>query len=54
MCIYNTPEESFEEFKKIWVAVYGGKYPTYNDAVKWTGNDKPDNWLYIVKTYYQN
>ena len=54
MCIYNTPEESFEAFKKIWVAVYGGKYPTYNDAVRWTGNDKPDNWLYIVKTYYFN
>ena len=54
MCIYNTQAESYEAFKKIWLQWYGDRFPTYQDAVRWTGNDKPDNWLYIVKTYYYN
>ena len=44
-CIYETTEQSFDAFKKIWVEGYGGGYPTTNMAAVWTGNDRPGNWL---------
>ncbi len=52
MCIYDTPEESYAAFNKIWKKWYGGGLPTWNDAVKWTGNDRPQNWIDNVNHYY--
>jgi hypothetical protein len=52
MCIYESPEQSYEAFKKIWTKGYGGRFPTYRDAQAWTGNDRPDNWLRNVNSYY--
>lgn len=48
---YNTKDEAYGDFRRIWESFYGG-YPTYQQAVKWTGNDHPDNWLKIVSFYY--
>jgi hypothetical protein len=41
---YNSKEESYADFRKIWTQYYGG-FPTYKMAVKWTGNDNPHTWL---------
>lgn len=51
MCIYETPEQSYEAFKKIWSRWYRA-YPNRNLASKWTGNDRPDSWLAAVKSKY--
>jgi hypothetical protein len=45
MCIYESTEDSYAAFKKVWVEGYGGGYPTTNMAAVWTGNDRPGNWL---------
>jgi|TARA_R100000501_G_C2594722_1_gene93624 hypothetical protein len=50
---YNSHEESFEDFKRIWLEKYDG-HPSYYAAQRWTGNPKPDNWLKIVDFYYFN
>ena len=51
MCIYNSPSESYEAFKKIWKTHYK-KFPNYDMAVTWTGDDKASIWLADVKFYY--
>ena len=51
---YRSKEESYEDFKKIWIKFYGNHFPTWNDAAKWTGNDNPNNWLKNVSYYYYN
>lgn len=50
-CIYNNPSESYEAFKKIWKTYYK-RFPDYELAVRWTGNDRADTWLKHVKLYY--
>lgn len=52
MCIYEKPEDSYEAFKKIWGKWYGGGLPTRQGAVKWTGGDRVDTWIYNVNHYY--
>lgn len=52
MCIFNSKEESFDAFKKIWSKGYGGRYPTLLDAEYWTGKDNARDWLRIVNYYY--
>ncbi len=49
---YLNKEEAYEDFKRIWTSYYGGRFPTWNDAVKWTGNDNPSVWLNNVKEAY--
>jgi len=49
---FNSKEESYEYFKKLWVKNYGG-FPTISQAVSYVGNDSPGTWLYNV-TYYYN
>lgn len=48
---YTTKEDSYADFIRIWTSYYG-EYPTYEMAKKWTGNDRPNQWLENVKTYY--
>lgn len=48
---YATKDEAYADFSRIWTSFYG-EYPTYAMAVKWSGNDHPDNWLSIVNQYY--
>lgn len=54
-CIYETKEESFDAFKKIWVEGYGGKFPTYTMALRYTNNHKTAGaWLDTVRSNYYN
>ena len=48
---YNTKEESFADFKRIWSKSYK-RFPDLALARKWTGNDNPATWLKNVKHYY--
>lgn len=48
---YASKEESYADFIRIWTAYYG-EYPAYEMAVRWTGNDRPDQWLKNVEKYY--
>lgn len=53
MCIFETKQQSYEAFKKIWTTHYKS-YPTYNLASIWTWNDSPIEWLNNVNFYYYN
>jgi len=48
---YDTPNDSYIAFKELWTRAYGG-YPTYAQAVKYTGNDNAKHWLRIINHYY--
>lgn len=48
---YNSHEESFDDFKRLWETKYGG-FPTISQARKYTGNDNAERWLKIVTEYY--
>ena len=48
---YNSTSESFQDFYELWKRKYK-RFPTYEDAVKWTGNDRADNWIRIVTETY--
>lgn len=50
---YNTQQESFEDFKRIWAKSYK-RFPDIVLARKWTGNDKPQQWLKNVTYHYNN
>ena len=52
MCIYETPEESFEAFKKIWSETWYNWMPTLKKSVVWTWNDRPQIWLDNVLHFY--
>lgn len=45
---YSSHEESHRDCERIWDKYYG-KLPDRALAVKWTGNDSPDNWM---KNFY--
>lgn len=49
---YATLEDSYTDFKRIWRDKYGNKYPTMYAVKKWTGNDRANNWIKIVNSYY--
>ena len=48
---FESQEQSFECFKTIWAKWYK-KFPDRALAQKWTGGDRADIWLNIVKEYY--
>jgi hypothetical protein len=54
MCIYNTPEESLEAFKKVWLEGYGGKLPNLRIAQVYSGNDRAETWLKNVLNFYHS
>jgi hypothetical protein len=51
MCVFGSTEESYEAFKVIWWKWYK-TFPTREMAVRWTGADNADLWLYHVTLYY--
>lgn len=54
MCIYNSPEESTEAFKKVWSQGYGNAFPTREAASIYAGGDRVDEWwTNVQKFYYQ-
>ncbi len=52
MCIYDTPEESYEAFKKIWKEWYGNKFPSYRAVQIYSWNDRANIWYANVKKFY--
>ena len=52
MCIYDTPEESYEAFKKIWKEWYGNKFPSYRAVQIYSGNDRANIWQANVTKFY--
>jgi hypothetical protein len=51
MCIYDTPEDSYVAFKKIWSKWYNGM-PTMYKAERWSGNDNKYAWYRNVTNFY--
>jgi len=51
---YETKQASIDDFKRIWRTHYGNRIPTYQDAVKWSGNDRAEAWYYNVHWIYNN
>jgi hypothetical protein len=39
-------------FKALWMRSYGGGLPTMKEAVKYSGNDRPRQWLQTVLSQY--
>lgn len=52
MCIYNTPEESYLAFNKIWTQTNYKWMPTLEKARVWSGNDRAEHWLNNVLYFY--
>ena len=50
---YNTPEESHEDFKDLWLRVYGDRVPTLYLAQIYSGNDRAEQWLSNVLYFYE-
>jgi len=48
---YNSKEESYKDFKRIWSNYYI-IFPNLKLAKKWTGNDSPNTWLNNVIYFY--
>lgn len=48
---YETCEQSYEDFKRIWTAYYG-RFPDLALAKKYSGNDRPNQWLSNVTAFY--
>jgi hypothetical protein len=48
--VYKSKQESYEAFKKLWVRRYGG-CPDMAKAIKYSGSDRPQEWLYNVNHY---
>ena len=53
MCVYDTPEESYEAFKIIRAKRYR-VLPTLQLAKKWSGSDRSEQWLKNVLYFYNN
>jgi hypothetical protein len=50
---YSSCEEGLEDFKYVWLRFYK-RFPTMQDAIRWTGNDSPSTWLATVTSSYYN
>lgn len=53
MCIYETQEESYEAFKKVWKEWYWNKFPSYRAVQIYSGNDRANIWLANVTKFYE-
>ena len=49
---YASCQDSYKDFKEKWQKGYGGRFPTLADAIVYTDNDKPEDWLRIVNEVY--
>jgi hypothetical protein len=50
---YPTKEASYKDFERVWSSYYG-RFPDSRLAHKWTGGDRPDDWLRIVTSVYNS
>jgi hypothetical protein len=48
---FESPEDSYAAFSELWLRGYGDRFPTINDARRYTANDG-ERWLGIVTTVY--
>lgn len=48
---YKTKEDSYADFKRIWSSYYQ-KFPDLKLAKRYSGNDRPYQWLANVKHFY--
>ena len=51
-CTYAKPEDSYADFMEMWPRVYGWRLPTWDDAVQYTDNPYPKEWLDDVLNFY--
>lgn len=49
---YDSIEDSYVAFKSLWARKYGARCPTYEDAVKYSGNDRAGHWHNNVLSFY--
>lgn len=50
--VFATTSESFTYFKSMWLRLYGDRFPTWDDAKRYTGNPHPSDWYGTVKLIY--
>jgi hypothetical protein len=50
---YETPEDSTRDFKEFWHRLYG-RFPTIEDAAKYSSPGAAEDWLKTVKQIYFN
>ncbi len=50
---YATPEDSYADFKRIW-STYYGRFPDLALARRYSGNDRPGQWLSNVAMFYKS
>lgn len=48
---FQTTDQSFEEFKRLWITKYGDRFPTLQDAQRYSGGPG-DSWLTRVTIAY--
>lgn len=51
---FDSRAASYHSFKLNWLKHYGDHFPTFADAVKYSGNDRADAWLKNVTQFYEN
>jgi hypothetical protein len=49
---FESKEQSYEEFQKLWITKYGDRFPTIKDARKYTASDG-ERWLNTVRVVYE-
>lgn len=49
---YANKEASYEDFKDIWSNKYSGQFPSWQEAITWTGNSNPSVWYNNVSSSY--
>ena len=53
MCIYNSPEESYKAFKKIWTETWYNWPVTREKAIVWSWDDRAEDWYQNVTHFYE-
>jgi len=51
---FATTEESYVAFERIWLNGYGNRFPTIEDAIRYTDNPEPHRWYNVVTTIYNS
>lgn len=51
---FGSQEESFTTFEELWLRAYGDRFPTVEDAQRYTGNPDPSRWYGVVTLVYNN
>lgn len=51
---YDSKTDAYIDFKNIWNRLYGSEIPTMKDAIKWSGNDRAEDWHKNVLWFIEN